>query len=260
MLQLDTIKSELSTKIIGNNIIILDAVNSTNDYLKHLAQQGAGNGTVVIARQQHQGKGRLGREWITEKDKTLAISVLLRPNISPESCCNITPLVGLAVCKAVNEFCLIDSKIKWPNDVIVNSKKLAGVLCEMSIVQENTDYVVAGIGINVYNSTFPTELAHATSIFLESGRRIDINKFIARLLYYIEKEVMESHYSLTGEAVADYRSLCATIGRQVMFNRGNRDIFGMATGITSNGELEVMLSDGTTATINCGEVTVQGIY
>lgn len=260
MLDLEVIKNNLNTNIIGNNIIILDSVESTNDYLKALAHNGEQEGTVVITREQTQGKGRLGRVWNTEKDKSLALSVLLRPDLTPDNTCGITPLAGLGVCKAINDFCLIDSKIKWPNDIIVGRKKLCGILAEMEVTESRTDYVVVGVGINIYNSIFTADLPNATSVFLESGRRIDINKFIATLLNTLEQKIINNHYTLTGEAVVDYRNLCATIGRQVMFNRGSRDITGMAAAVNNKGELEVMLSDGTIATVNCGEVTVQGIY
>lgn len=259
-LDIEKIKSNLSTSVIGNNIIIPDSVESTNEYLKNLGMNKEKEGTVVVSMEQTKGKGRLGRSWTTEKNKSLALSVLLRPNLTPQEACGITPLAGLAVCKVINDFCLIDSKIKWPNDIVVNSKKLCGILSEMEVKEDKVDYVVIGIGINLYNSIFEDELSHATSVFLESGRRIDVNKFVAKLLKSIEDIVMGNHYTLTGESIVDYRSLCASIGRQVMFNRGNRDICGMATGVNNCGELEVMLSDGTVATVNCGEVTVQGIY
>lgn len=255
------IKNNLNTNIIGKKIIIPDTVDSTNTYLKELGSQGVEEGTVVVTTNQTSGKGRLGRVWECEQGKSVAISILLRPENINITDCAITPLAGLAVANAINKLCLADSKIKWPNDVIIGSKKLSGILTEVSFAGEKVDYTVTGIGINVSNSVFPDEIEYkATSILKETGRHTDLNLLVATVLNYFEKYVLGNHLTLTGEAIVEYRNMCATIGRQVMFNRGNRDITGMATGVNTKGELDVMLSDGTVVQVNSGEVTVQGIY
>ncbi|MCR5653086.1 MAG: biotin--[acetyl-CoA-carboxylase] ligase [Ruminococcus sp.] len=251
----------LETKLIGKKIYVLDTIGSTNEYLKDLGSKGAEAGTVVLAREQTAGKGRLGRTWQTKKDDGVALSVLLRPEKAPAEISSITPLTGLAVCRAINDFCKLDSRIKWPNDIIVGKKKLVGILTEMSAEFDRVDYTVTGIGINVGHTSFPADIAHkATSILLETGRHIDRNKFAAFVLKYLETEIVGNHYTLSGTSVFDYQSLCATVGRSVTFARGRRKISGMAVGISNSGELEVMLSNGTIANVNSGEVTVQGIY
>ena len=261
LLDKNTIKSNLNTDIIGKNIIILDEVDSTNTYLKELGAKSAEEGTVVITTNQTAGKGRLGRSWECEQEKSVAISILLRPNNVNIADCAITPLAGLAVTNALNKLCLTDCKIKWPNDVIIDNKKLSGILTEVAFSGEKVAYTVTGIGINVNNSVFPEDIDYkATSILKETGRHTDVNLLVATVLNYFEKYVLGNHLTLTGEALIEYRNMCATIGRQVMFNRGNRDITGMATGISPKGELDVMLSDGTVVKLNSGEVTVQGIY
>ena len=257
----EAVRCYLDTRLIGKKITVLDTVGSTNDYLKKLGSQGAEAGTVVLAREQTAGKGRLGRTWQSKKDDGIALSLLLRPEKTPAEISTITPLAGLAVCRAVNDFCKLDSRIKWPNDIIVGKKKLVGILTEMSAEFDRVDYTVTGIGINVKNTSFPDEIAHkATSILLETGRHIDQNKFVACVLKNLERELVDNHYNLNGTSVSDYQSLCATIGRSVTFTRGRRKISGMAVGINNSGELEVMLSNGTISTVNSGEVTVQGIY
>lgn len=257
----ESILCYLNTRLVGKSIKVLDTVNSTNDYLKKLGSQGAEAGTVALAREQTAGKGRLGRTWQSKKDDGIAMSVLLRPETSPAEISSITPLAGLAVCRAINDFCKLDSRIKWPNDIIVGKKKLVGILTEMSAEFDRVDYTVTGIGINVKNTTFPDEIAHkATSVLLETGRHIDQNRFVACVLKYLERELVDNRYNLSGTSVTDYQSLCATIGRSVTFTKGRRKISGMAVGISNSGELEVMLSNGTISTVNSGEVTVQGIY
>ena len=256
-----SLKSLLHNKIIGKNLIVLDSVNSTNDYLKKLGNEGCENGTVVAAREQTRGKGRLGRTWQSKKDDGIAFSVLLRPNVAPSEVSAITPLAGLAVCKAIREYTKLDCVIKWPNDIIVGRKKLVGILTEMSAEFDAVEYVITGIGINVDHTSFPEEIAFkATSLLLETGRHIDKNEFLACVLEHLENEFVKNNLELTPTALSEYTDLCATVGRSVTFQRGTRRISGMAVGVSEHGELKVMMSDGTISLVNSGEVTVQGIY
>ena len=188
-----SLKNFLKNKIIGKNLIVLESVGSTNDYLKNLGNDGCENGTVVLAREQTNGKGRLGRSWICKKDESLALSILLRPKMAPSEVSAITPLTGLAVCKALRKFTGMECKIKWPNDIIVGRKKLVGILTEMSAEFDAVDYVVIGVGINVSQADFPKTIADkATSILLESGKSIDKNKLSAFILEEIEKTFTEA--------------------------------------------------------------------
>lgn len=256
-----SLKSLLHNKIIGKNLIVLDSVNSTNDYLKKLGNEGCENGTVVAAREQTRGKGRLGRTWQSKKDDGIAFSVLLRPNVAPSEVSAITPLAGLAVCKAIREYTMLDCVIKWPNDIIIGRKKLVGILTEMSAEFDAVEYVITGIGINVDHTSFPEEIAFkATSLLLETGRHIDKNEFLACVLEHLENEFVKNNLELTPTALSEYTDLCATVGRSVTFQRGTRRISGMAVGVSEHGELKVMMSDGTISLVNSGEVTVQGIY
>lgn len=256
-----SLKSLLHNKIIGKNLIVLDSVDSTNDYLKKLGNEGCENGTVVAAREQTKGKGRLGRTWQSKKDDGIAFSVLLRPNVAPSEVSAITPLAGLAVCKAIREYTKLDCVIKWPNDIIVGRKKLVGILTEMSAEFDAVEYVITGIGINVDHTSFPEEIAFkATSLLLETGRHVDKNEFLACVLEHIENEFVKNNLELTSTALSEYTDLCATLGRSVTFQRGTRRISGMAVGVSEHGELKVMMSDGTISLVNSGEVTVQGIY
>ncbi|MBQ5399270.1 MAG: biotin--[Ruminococcus sp.] len=257
----EAVSCHLNTRLIGKKIIVLDTVDSTNNYLKKLASNGEESGTVAASTEQTAGKGRLGRVWQTKKGEGLAFSVLLRPRLSPNEIGGITPLAGLAVCRAINDFCGLDSRIKWPNDVIVGSKKLVGILTEMSTDFDTVEHIVIGIGINVSHTSFPEEIAHkATSLLLETGKKPDINRFFATVLNYLEDELLTNNFTLGGQAVGEYQRLCATIGRQVSFTRGRRQISATAVSVSDSGELEVMLENGTVATVNSGEVTVQGIY
>ena len=255
------VKAALKTKIIGCELTVLDSVGSTNDFLKMRGNDGCKSGAVVAAREQVKGKGRLGRVWQSKKDENLAFSFLLRPRIAPNEVACVTPLAGLAVCKALRSFTGLDCKIKWPNDVIVGRKKLSGILTEMSAEFDAVEYIITGIGINVDQAAFPEEIAYkATSLLLESGRHYDKNKLLACLLNQLEEEFIKNNLELSPEALSEYSELCATVGKNVTFTRGSRRVSGMAVGVAENGELKIMLSDGSVCYVNSGEVTAQGIY
>ena len=255
------VKREMRTAVIGSELIVLDSVGSTNDYLKQLGNGGCKNGTVVAAREQVGGKGRLGRGWTSVKDENVMFSVLLRPKMAPSEVSCVTPLTGLAVCKALRELTGLDCRIKWPNDVIVGSKKLVGILTEMSAEFDAVEYIVIGTGINVNQTEFPDEIADkATSIKLESGKEFDKNKLLAAVLNQMEQEFIKSDLEFTGETLKEYTELCATVGKTVGFYRGGNRLSGTASGVAENGELMVTLPDGSEIRINSGEVTAQGIY
>lgn len=255
------VKAALNTKIIGCELTVLDRVGSTNDYLKQRGAEGCKNGAVAATREQVKGKGRLGRAWLSKRDENIAFSVLLRPKIAPYEAAPVTPLAGLAVCKALREFTGLDCRIKWPNDIIVGRKKLCGILTEMSAEFDAVEYIITGIGINVDQAVFPEEIAYkATSLLLETGRHYDKNKLLASVLNHLEQEFLTGNLEFTTTVFEEYSSLCATTGKNVTFMRGTRRVSGMAVGVSESGELKIMLSDGTVVMVNSGEVTAQGIY
>ncbi len=260
-LNASSVKSNLNTKIIGRELKVVESVGSTNDYLKNLGNNGCKNGMVVAAREQTSGKGRLGRVWQAKKDDCLMFSFLLRPKIAPCEVSSVTPLVGLAVCKALRKFAGINCMIKWPNDIIAGRKKLVGILTEMSAEFDAVEYIVTGIGINTDAAQFPEEIAgKATSIFLETGKHVNKNELLCCVLEYIENEFSANNLQLSDAALSQYTDMCATVGRNVTFFRGGKSLDGIAVGVDSSGELKVMLSDGSVCFVNSGKVTVQGIY
>ena len=243
------VRRSLTAKIIGCELEVLESVGSTNDYLKARGANGCKSGTVAAAREQVSGKGRLGR------------TVLIRPQIAPPDAAAVTPLTGLAVCKALCRFTGLDCRIKWPNDVIIGSKKVVGILTEMSAEFDAVEYVVTGIGVNVDVQAFPEEIAQkATSLWLESGVHYDKNKLLAALLNQLEEEFLRNNLELSANALEEYTALCASLGRTVCFSRGGSTVTGKATGISKGGELLVTLEYGEVLAVNSGEVTAQGIY
>ena len=260
-MNVEAIKNHLNTELIGREIIVLDSVGSTNDYIKELGNNGCREGVVVTTREQTQGKGRLGRTWLSKRDENIAFSIILRPKVSPGGIVTVTHLAGLAMCKALRETTGLDCKIKWPNDIVVGSKKLVGILTEMTAEFDAIEYIVIGIGINIDQVVFPEEIEYkSTSILLETGRHYDKNRLLAKFLDRLEGELLRNDLRMSQTALSEYKDLCATIGKSVTFTRGSRKINGMAVGVSENGELKVMLSDGSICNVYFGEVTVQGIY
>ena len=254
------INTYLETDFIGRELVVLDSVDSTNNYLKAIAHN-CSNGTVVTAREQTNGKGRLGRLWQSEKDASLYFSLLLKPEISPMEVSAITPLCGLSVAKGLNEYFDFEAKIKWPNDVIIGSKKVCGILTEMSCEFDKVDYIIVGIGINLLQKSFPPEIANkATSCQTESKIEIDKNKLLAIILKNIENILISGDYRFDKSNLEEYKESCATLGREIIYKRNNSDVTAVATDINNEGELIVTLKDGTNDTVFSGEVTVQGIY
>ena len=160
VLNAEVLAKELEGCVIGHPLITLKTVDSTNEEIKRRAKEGAAHGLVVTAEEQTAGKGRFGRQWCAGHDGGLYFSVLLRPDLPPADIASITLASGYAVCLAVREFTGLPAEIKWPNDIIIGTKKLCGILTEMAAQSDKVDYVVIGIGINVNNRSFPAVIAN----------------------------------------------------------------------------------------------------
>lgn len=175
----------LKSRLIGGEIVALKETASTNQFAFRLAEEGAAEGTVVVADQQSAGKGRLGRIWHSPAGVNLYCSVILRPPIQPVAAPQLTFLSVIAVSRAIEKLAPIKTRIKWPNDLLINGAKVAGLLNEMSAETDLVKFVVLGIGVNL-NMTreqFPADLRHpATSLLIEGGAIIDRTEF-ARVLF-----------------------------------------------------------------------------
>ncbi|MCH4240082.1 MAG: biotin--[acetyl-CoA-carboxylase] ligase [Oscillospiraceae bacterium] len=251
----ELVQSGLTTHTLGQKIICLPVTGSTNDEIKKLAESGAPDGTVVTAEKQTNGRGRLGRVWNSPPDGGLYFTILLRQPHLPKKLTNVTLLAGLAVCTALRESFPVDARIKWPNDVVVGSRKVCGMLAETGFANGSFQWVSVGIGVNVNNRIFPQELSRrATSLLLETGKPCSRCAVLQSILAHLEP--------LLGNGILPktYTELCVSLGRQVRFSRCHQNFCGTACGISADGELLVRLSDGQETAVGSGEVTVQGIY
>lgn len=260
MIDTDKVMKDLHCDNIGKKLIILKSTDSTNNEIKKIAALGEESGTVVTAETQTSGRGRFGRQWSSDKGG-LYFSILLRTDLPPSNIAAITLAAGYAVCLAVREYTGLDARIKWPNDIIVENRKICGILTEIAAQSDSIDYIIIGIGININNTEFPDEIKHkASSIHLETNKNIDKSDFFRTVLIYLDKVISSFLISISIDDMSSFKRICATIGREVSVKRGENVLKGIARDITPFGELVIETEDSQKITISSGEVTVQGIY
>ena len=250
-----------NTKWIGKRTFFYDRIDSTNLEAKRLAEEGCENGTLIIAEYQEAGRGRRGRSWESPAETTILMSLLLRPQIDPNRASMITLVSALAVSKAITKLTGQPADIKWPNDIVMNGKKVCGILTEMNVKQDGIDYIVVGIGINVNTEEFPEEIQDmATSIRMETGRQINREKLIEAVWAYFEEayEIYLKTQDLQNLA-EDYNTRLVNRNQQVRILDPKEPFKGEARGITPFGELIVDTEDGRKL-VSSGEVSVRGIY
>lgn len=261
LLSKEEMASCLTTKWLGRELICHDTLDSTNLEIRRLAEAKAVHGTTVLTEEQTMGKGRRGRSWSAQSGVGIWMSFLLRPEIALEHSSMLTLLAALSVAKAVREETGIQSKIKWPNDIIVGGKKVCGILTELSAQMDELNYIVVGIGINVNIKEFPSELKEkATSLSIESGRKIRRAPLAAKVLrafedYYEEFLKTEDLRLLMDE----YNSLLVHMNQRIRVIRGSKEEQFISRGINEQGELLVEDDYGRKSTVISGEVSVRGI-
>ncbi|HTM20379.1 MAG TPA: biotin--[acetyl-CoA-carboxylase] ligase, partial [Kofleriaceae bacterium] len=233
----------------------VDVCASTNDVAAQLAREGAAHGTVVVAQEQTAGRGRMGRRWHSPRGDSLYLSLVVRPDILPRQVPPITLAAGLAVIDAVNS-AGVAASLKWPNDVLVGERKLAGILTEMSTRGERVDHVIVGIGVNLAARAFPPELAGgATSIALAGGD-VDPAAFERALLAGLERWL--DRFLVGGPpAIADAWTAAARLG-PVRVDDGERALVAEAVGLDGDGALIVVDTDGHRHRITAGDVVLRG--
>jgi BirA family biotin operon repressor/biotin-[acetyl-CoA-carboxylase] ligase len=236
----------LNTHDLGQALHWYEEVGSTNDVAKELAEEGALHGEVVVAERQTAGRGRRGRSWSSPARRNLYLSVILRPELPPARAPEVTLLASVAVCQAVRQ-AGVAAAIKWPNDVLVSGRKLAGVLTEMAAEVERVQWLVVGIGVNVNadRDDFPEELCDlATSLRLERGQPVPRVLFAAALLTALE-EWLDRHADEGFAPVrAAWREMSDTLGREVRVRSGGVDVVGVAEDVDESGALLVRTAEG----------------
>lgn len=246
---------QLETNHIGKNIVYLEETDSTNALAKR--EKNYPCGTVFVAGKQTDGRGRSGRVWQSNDENALYMSILIKPDISPQKISSITLVFGLAVFNALRGYA--DIGIKWPNDIILDNKKLAGILCEMSGNEEKIDYVVCGVGVNVNNTSFHDEIKDiATSLRIQTGKGYEITEIAAEILN--EFDILYAEFLNKGldDILIKYKNNCITLQKDVKVIMNNTETDAYALDITSEGGLLVRI-DKEEKVIVSGEASIRGI-
>lgn len=246
----------------GQEIQYYEEISSTNTSLKAMARNGAPEGTALIARRQTGGRGRLGRSFQSE-DGGVYLSLLLRPQCSPEDLMHLTCAVAVAMCDAVEAACGLRPGIKWTNDLVYGRKKLGGILTELGFGPKGeVDYCILGIGINCAQreEDFSPELRDmAASLTMVTGKPLSPDVLAARMLEKLH-EMSAVLLSEKAEILNRYRENCVTLGQEVSVLRADTVRHGRALEITDTGALVVEYTDGTRDAVNSGEVSIRGMY
>lgn len=241
-------------------IIYLNEVDSTNNYAKKVSDSLNAD-FLVVSDMQTLGKGRLGRSWDSPSGSSIFMSLCIKPDIAIEKASIITLVMAVSLCEAIEEIYSIEPLIKWPNDIVFNSKKISGILTEMSSDMDGIKYIISGVGINVNNKDFPDNIKEtASSLFLETGTLMDRARLIASTVYHFYNNF---NIFLKTEDMTDlkekYEKHLANIGKEVKILDPKNKYTATALGIDESGALLVN-TDGKIKRIISGEVSVRGLY
>ncbi len=248
------------TKVIGRDIQVFKSTTSTNDIIEKLARDGVKEGVAVFAESQTRGRGRLGRKWMSPPRKGLWFSLLLRPELSPQASTQLTVACATALRRAIAAQTGLKPEIKWPNDILINGRKVAGILTEMSAELDRVKYVIVGIGVDINLTTgdFPAELRKtATSLKIELGREVSRSDLAVAALRELDADYARI-VSQRFTAVADeWEAHCTTIGRRVSIRIGEREVRGRAESLGEDGALRLRTEHGHLEHIVGGDVTLE---
>lgn len=260
LLLADDIQSQIETEdLVGSKVIVIQETTSTNDEVARAAQQNQPEGLVVFAESQTKGRGRLGRKWDSPDGKGLWFSALLRPALAPSECTRLTAATAVALIRAIAKTSGITPSIKWPNDLLVNGKKVAGILTEMSAELDHVHYVIIGVGIDVNQTAadFTGELKEiATSLKVESGNEISRSNLAAAVLHELSRVYDQIQNGAFPKIAEEWAANCATLGNQVVIDAGARQFAGRAEALDETGALLLRTEHGRLERIMGGDVSI----
>lgn len=255
------LQSIRKTSWAGREIFYYDVIDSTNVKAKQLAEEGHPAGTLVVAEKQDAGRGRRGRSWEAPAGSGIYMTLVLKPEISPNNASMLTLVAALAVAGSITKCTGKQAGIKWPNDIVMEGKKVCGILTEMSAQFDYVNHIVVGIGINVHNENFPKEIEEmATSIYLQTGEHINRAALIEEIL-----EQFEHYYAIylktedLSGLVKEYNASLVNMNKNVRVLDPKEPFEGKAMGINERGELIVDTWESRKL-VSSGEVSVRGIY
>ncbi|KAB2953087.1 biotin--[acetyl-CoA-carboxylase] ligase [Heliorestis acidaminivorans] len=256
----EEVLSVLETKKFGRNYIYYHSINSSNEKAKEFAREGAEEGTVVLAEEQQAGKGRLGRTWHSPLGLGLYLSIILRPSIPLALTPQITLLTALSIAKTIEKMTSLGPAIKWPNDILLDGKKVCGILTELSAEMDGVKHIVVGIGLNLNQEAtdFPTAVtSQASSVSMQAGEKVDRLAFFNKLLMQLEDDYehwLEQGFSAIRQQWLDR---AVGLGDTVRVIAGSAQWQGRMEGIDDMGALLVRNKAGEIQQLMSGEVTLR---
>lgn len=249
---------------VGSRLICLDVIDSTNTEAKRQAMAGASDGLVILSEEQTGGRGRLGRSFQSPRGTGLYLSALLRPSLPPQEVVDFTAWVAVAVCDGIEAACGVRPQIKWTNDLVLNGRKLCGILTELGLESESNDldYLITGIGINVNHTPedFDAEVRPiATSLAQELGHPVRRAQLAVEIIRALDR--MYAQFPQNKQDYLErYRADCLTVGKQVQLITPAAREEAFAVAIDDDFRLVVEYPDGRRAALSAGEVSVRGMY
>ena len=247
-------------RVIGRDIRVFEQTTSTNDVIERLARDGVKEGAVVFAESQTKGRGRLGRTWMSPARKGLWFSVLLRPELRPQETTRLTVASAAALRRAIQAETGLQAEIKWPNDILIGGRKVAGILTELSAEPDRVKHVILGIGVdvNLGANEFPAELRKtATSLRIEAGRAISRPELATTVLRELDHDYVRVSGNIFAVVADEWEAHCTTIGRAVTIEAGGRRVRGRAESLDDDGALLLRTEHGHLERITGGDVTLE---
>ncbi|MDV6377696.1 biotin--[acetyl-CoA-carboxylase] ligase [Sporosarcina sp. GW1-11] len=247
------ISEQLDTTAYGRNIRYFKTCPTTQTIAHEEAQNGASDGTLIISEEQTAGKGRLARPWVSNAGRGIWMSLIIRPKLAPQQAPQLTLVAAVAIVRAIEDVTNIQPVIKWPNDILINGKKVTGILTELQADPDRVKAIILGMGVNANQelADFPEELQTiATSLRIEKGEKVDRAKLVAKIMHYLEQYT--ALYVEKGFAPIKllWESYATITGRKIRATMVNETVEGIALGISQDGMLELQLEDG----------SIRGIY
>lgn len=256
------LSSRMHTRWAGRSVIFYDTLPSTNLQAKLDAERGAQEGTLIVADSQTAGRGRRGRSWSSPPGANVYFTLILKPDFGPGKAACVALVMGLAVAEGIRNACGVETGIKWPNDIVVQGKKVCGILAEMSVEHDFIHYIVVGVGINVKEQEFAPEIGdRAVSLWQECGRNVPRAQLVAEVM-----EAFEGYYEdflregFPGRLMEQYNRLLVNRDREVLVLDPQGEFRGISRGVNGEGLLLVEREDGSVVEVYAGEVSVRGIY
>jgi BirA family transcriptional regulator, biotin operon repressor / biotin---[acetyl-CoA-carboxylase] ligase len=261
LLHADDLISRLgATKVIGRDIRVFEETTSTNDVIERLARDGVKEGVVVFAESQTKGRGRLGRNWMSPARKGLWFSVLLRPELRPQEATQLTVASATALRRAIETHTGLKAEVKWPNDILVHRRKVAGILTELSAELDQVKHLILGIGVdvNLNPGDFPPELRKtATSLKAELRKPVSRPELAVAILRELDHDYARIASGQFPAVADEWEQHCITIGHDVVIRTGERQLRGHAESLGEDGALLLRTDHGHLERIIGGDVTLE---